>query len=101
MENLSRIRELEQVFKALSDVTRLKIVGMISQKEMCVYDIFQELNISQPAVSHHLKILKQAGLIMGRKKGKWVLYSINEDKKDFLKLIEWYQDNQELKTFSS
>ncbi|KUO52817.1 MAG: hypothetical protein APF76_02460 [Desulfitibacter sp. BRH_c19] len=101
MNDLSRIKELEQVFKALSDVTRLKIVEMVSEKEMCVYDIFQKLNISQPAVSHHLKILKQAGLIVGRKKGKWVLYSINDNKRDFLKLIEWYQDNQELKTLSS
>ena len=101
MKTLSRIKELEQVFKALSDVTRLKIVEMISEKEMCVYDIFQKLNISHPAVSHHLKILKQAGLIVGRKNGKWVFYSINDSNKDFLKLIEWYQDKQELKTLSS
>ncbi|MBS3971027.1 MAG: winged helix-turn-helix transcriptional regulator [Clostridia bacterium] len=101
MENLSKHRELEQVFKALADVTRLKIVQMVSEKEMCVYDIFQELNISQPAVSHHLKILKQAGLIVGRKRGKWVLYSIDDNRRDFLKLIDWYYDNQELKTKSS
>jgi len=101
MENLSKYRELEQVFKALADVTRLKIVQMISEKEMCVYDIFQDLNISQPAVSHHLKILKQAGLIVGRKKGKWVLYSIDDNHRDFLKLIDWYYNNQELKSKSS
>ena len=97
MEELSKNRELEQVFKALADVTRLKIVQMVSDKEMCVYDIFQELNISQPAVSHHLKILKQAGLIVGCKKGKRVLYSVDDNRRDFFKLIDWYY-NQELKT---
>ncbi|WP_028307551.1 ArsR/SmtB family transcription factor [Desulfitibacter alkalitolerans] len=101
MKNFSKFSELEQVFKALADVTRLRIVQMVSEKEMCVYDIFQELNISQPAVSHHLKILKQAGLIVGRKKGKWVLYSIDDNRRDFLKLIDWYYDNQELKNKSS
>lgn len=101
MENLSKHKELEQVFKALADFTRLKIIQMLSEKEMCVYDIFQELNISQPAVSHHLKILKQAGLIVGHKKGKWVLYSIDDNRRDFLKLIDWYYDSQELKNKSS
>ena len=97
MEALSKNRELEQVFKALADVTRLQILQMISDKEMCVYDIFQELSISQPAVSHHLKILRQAGLIVGCKKGKNVLYSINDNRRDFLKLIDWYYDSKKLK----
>lgn len=81
MKKTTDFKYLEQIFKALSDATRLKILHMIFQKEMCVYDIYQELDISQPAVSHHLKILKQAGLVKAVKKGKWVFYSIDDEQK--------------------
>jgi len=85
--NAAYLKELEQMFKALADITRLKIMQMICQNEMCVLDMFKELNMSQPAVSHHLKVLKQAGLIDGRKTGKWVYYSINESKREILNFL--------------
>ncbi len=88
------VKELEQIFKALSDATRLKILQMIYLKEMCVYDIYKKLEISQPAVSHHLKILKQADLVQANKKGKWVIYSVNDKQSDLHQLIHKYLNGE-------
>lgn len=65
--------------KALSDETRQKILEMLQQREMCVSDIVESFNISQPTVSHHLNILKNVGLVESRKEGKLVFYSINQE----------------------
>ncbi|MFZ5632776.1 MAG: ArsR/SmtB family transcription factor [Bacillota bacterium] len=64
-------------FSALSDVTRLKIVQLLTEHEMCVCELEDRLGMSQPAISHHLGVLKRAGLISGRKSGKWTYYSVN------------------------
>ncbi len=65
--------------KAMAEPTRLKILKMLSQEEMCVCEIIEGLHLSQPAVSHHLKILRQAELISDRKEGKWIFYSLNRE----------------------
>ncbi|MDA8235671.1 MAG: metalloregulator ArsR/SmtB family transcription factor [Clostridia bacterium] len=72
------MRKLAGFFKALGDETRLKIIRMLSEKEMCVCEIIDQLELSQPAVSHHLKILRQAGLVKDSKEGKWVFYTLEE-----------------------
>lgn len=64
-------------FKALLDRTRQKILEMLYKKEMCVSEICRQFKISQPSISHHLNILKQAGLVKSRKEGKEVRYSLN------------------------
>ncbi|VBB06454.1 arsr-type transcription regulator hth motif [Lucifera butyrica] len=68
---------LAAIFKALGDDTRLEIIKMLIGREMCVCDILAGSNKSQPAVSHHLKILKQAGIVSDTREGKWIYYSIN------------------------
>lgn len=68
---------LAQIFKALGDPTRISIVEMLSVEEKCVCEIMEELEMTQPAISHHLKTLKQAGLIKDRREGKWIFYSLN------------------------
>lgn len=68
--------------KALSDETRQKILEMLQQREMCVSDIVESFNVSQPTVSHHLNILKNVGLVESRKEGKLVFYSINQENVD-------------------
>ncbi len=68
--------------KALSDETRQKILEMLQQREMCVSDIVESFNVSQPTVSHHLNILKNVGLVESRKQGKLVFYSINQENVD-------------------
>jgi ArsR family transcriptional regulator len=69
---------LLNIFKALSDETRLKILKIFEKGEICVCDLVSVLNVSQPRVSFHLNVLKEAGLVRGRKQGKWVHYSIND-----------------------
>lgn len=64
-------------FKALADRNRLKILKMLSTREMCVCELNVALNISQGTISHHLKVLQEAKLIKGRVKGKWNYYQAN------------------------
>jgi len=71
------MKKIADFYKALGDETRLKVLQMLTEKEMCVCEIIDRLDISQPAVSHHLKILKQAGLVTDSRDGKWVYYSLN------------------------
>lgn len=65
------------IFKALGDPTRLRIVEMLSNsEEICVCKITEELNMTQPAISHHLSALKHAGLVEARRHGQWMHYSL-------------------------
>jgi ArsR family transcriptional regulator len=64
-------------YKALSDETRLKIIKMLIGRELCACEIIEKLDLAQPTISHHLKILKYAGLINDKKDGKWVFYTLN------------------------
>jgi len=68
---------MDEVFKALGDPTRLRIVKMLAQHgEVCVCRIVDELEMNQPAVSFHMGKLKQAGLLNARKEGQWIHYSL-------------------------
>jgi len=73
------IRKVGDFFKILGDPTRIKIVNALFTSEMCVCDLAAVLNMNQPAISHQLKILKQAGLVTYRKDGKIVYYSLNDN----------------------
>lgn len=67
------------IFKALGDENRIHILKMLQSGEKCACKLLEELNISQPTLSHHMKILCDAGIVTGRKEGKWMHYSINRD----------------------
>ncbi|UCB52780.1 MAG: winged helix-turn-helix transcriptional regulator [Candidatus Zixiibacteriota bacterium] len=69
----------DDFFKALSDETRQSILRMLEQKEMCVCEIVGAFDVSQPTISHHLDILKRAGLIQSKRKGQNIYYSLNRD----------------------
>lgn len=73
------MESLVKVFKALSDETRLKILMIISRKVMCQKGISKHLQISDSAVSQHIKILKEANILTGYKDGYYVFYSINQE----------------------
>ncbi|EAX46378.1 transcriptional regulator, ArsR family [Thermosinus carboxydivorans Nor1] len=73
------MKDLAQIFKALGDETRLEIVKMLRGRQLCVCEIMDAFKLSQPAISHHLKILRQAGVIDDAKEGKWVFYSLNPE----------------------
>ena len=66
-----------QRFHALSDETRLQIVGMLSHGERCVCDLTEQLDAAQSRLSFHLKTLKDAGLVTDRRDGRWVYYTLN------------------------
>jgi ArsR family transcriptional regulator, arsenate/arsenite/antimonite-responsive transcriptional repressor len=72
------MRELAGIFQALSDETRLRILKLLENGELCVCDIFSALEMVQPKVSFHLAVLRDAGLITDRKEGRWVRYKIQE-----------------------
>ena len=71
-------REAVRVFKALGDEKRLRILSLLRQGERCACVLLEHLNLSQPTLSHHMKILCDAQLVTGRKEGKWVYYSLLE-----------------------
>lgn len=72
------MKELLNIFKALSDKTRLRIIKILEHGELCVCDIVAALEMVQPKVSFHLRVLKKAGLIKDRKQGKWMHYRLDE-----------------------
>ena len=71
------MQDITQLFKALSDETRLRILSLMKEGEICVCDIAETLNMTQPNISFHLSMLKETGLIKDRKNGRWVHYSLN------------------------
>ncbi|MBU1053169.1 MAG: metalloregulator ArsR/SmtB family transcription factor [Proteobacteria bacterium] len=72
------MNEFIKATKALSDPTRVKIVKMLQHKKMCVCELREILQINQPSVSKHLKILENAGLVISRKDGLWVNYQLTD-----------------------
>ncbi|MDR3539893.1 MAG: metalloregulator ArsR/SmtB family transcription factor [Desulfosporosinus sp.] len=72
------MEKFAELFKALGDVHRLNILRLLRDQEMCGCEIFNKIELSQPAISHHLKILKQANLVKCIKEGKLVFYRLDE-----------------------
>lgn len=68
------------VFKALSDPNRIKIMEMLSDGELCACKILEEFDFTQPTLSHHMSVLSGCGLVSSRKEGQWTHYSINQDR---------------------
>jgi len=70
-----RLDELPSLFKALADSTRLRLLNLLSEGDVCVCFLCDVLNLVQPKVSRHLAYLKRAGLVVARREGKWMHYS--------------------------
>lgn len=68
-----------KVFKAFCDENRLKILEQLRTGEKCACKLLDDLQITQPTLSHHMKLLSDADIVRGRKEGKWVHYSINPE----------------------
>ena len=73
------LRDLGEFFKVFGDVTRLKILYALLCSEMCVYDIAALLGMSQSAISHQLRVLKQARLVRNRREGKQIYYFLADE----------------------
>jgi ArsR family transcriptional regulator, arsenate/arsenite/antimonite-responsive transcriptional repressor len=70
---------LARVLKALADEKRLRIIRLLGVRSLCVCELEALVELTQPAVSHHLKILREAGLVHDYRLGKWIFYSLHED----------------------
>lgn len=71
-------KEAAKVFKAFCDESRLTILDILKSGERCACDILDQMEIGQSTLSHHMKILCDAGIVRGRKEGKWMHYSIEK-----------------------
>ncbi|MGN0628791.1 MAG: ArsR/SmtB family transcription factor [Oscillospiraceae bacterium] len=74
-----------EVFKALCDENRVRILKLLLSGEKCACKLLEALDITQPTLSHHMKILCDSGIVVGRKEGKWMHYSISKEGADFAK----------------
>ena len=76
-KNRAAIDELEHVFKALADRTRLRILALLSDNEVCVCHVHDSLGLPQPTVSRHLAYLRRSGLVAARRDGVWMHYQVS------------------------
>ena len=72
-------RSLAKIFKALGDETRLEIVRMLVGKERCVCAFLTSFPMSQPAISNHLRVLREAGVVIDSRDGRWIFYRLNPE----------------------
>ncbi len=80
MPSEEEIQKNADIIKALADPTRLKIIYLLNHGELCVCEIMAALDKPQPTVSHHLNLLKNAGLLKWRKEGVWIHYRLSNSK---------------------
>ena len=78
------IQSLTELYKALSDETRLRILNLLYERELCVCEVMAVLNISQSKASRHLNLLRRAGLTKDRREAQWMYYSLVPDKEALL-----------------
>jgi ArsR family transcriptional regulator len=78
---------LNSIFKALNDPIRRDILDLLKDKDMSAGDIAEHFNIGKPTISHHLDLLRQAGLVTSEKQGQFIIYSINTTVLD--EMLQW------------
>ena len=71
-------KRIASIFKAFCDENRIRIIKLLRSGEKCACKLLEEINVTQPTLSHHMKILCDAEIVVGRKEGKWTHYSISE-----------------------
>lgn len=72
-------KQIAIIFKALCDENRIKIIRTLQHGEKCACHLLEEINVTQPTLSHHMKVLCDSGIVVGRKEGKWMHYRISPD----------------------
>jgi len=76
------------LFKALNDTTRREILELLKKKDLTAGEIADQFNISKPSISHHLDLLRQAGLVESVKEGQYIYYSLNTTVMD--EIVKWF-----------
>lgn len=77
-----QIKEAEKVFKALGQSLRLKIIALLAEQDFCVCELEEIFGVTQPAISQHLRVLKEADIVEEEKMGQWVFYSLKRERLD-------------------
>ena len=72
-------KKIALIFKAFCDENRIRILKLLATGEKCACKLLEEIHITQPTMSHHMKILCDSGIVIGRKEGKWMHYSISPE----------------------
>src|SRR6185436_2420073 len=86
-DTLARRANTAEWFHALSDEIRLEIVSMLTGGERCVCELMDALDVAQSRLSFHLRVLKDAGIVIDRKDGRWVHYSLNRNRIDEMEML--------------
>jgi ArsR family transcriptional regulator len=89
---------LNSLFKALNDPTRREILELLKEKDLTAGEIAEQFSISKPSISHHLDLLRQAGLVVSVKEGQFVYYSLNTTVMD--EMLKWIINLQSQKNKS-
>ena len=90
--------DLNSLFKALNDPTRREILELLKEKDLTAGEIADQFSISKPSISHHLDLLRQAGLVVSVKEGQFVYYSLNTTVMD--EMLKWIINLQSQKNKS-
>lgn len=94
--------DIANICKAMSDANRLRIIEMLTSGEKCGCDLLEELQVTQPTLSHHMKVLSDCELVNDRKEGKWHHYSINckrfTEYKNYIASITCSKSQNEMKS---
>ena len=86
------------VFKAFSDESRVEIIALLKNGELCGNSILEKMKISQSTLSHHMKILCESGIVTGRRDGKWTYYSVNaKGKEEAVQMLNTILDAKDIK----
>ena len=95
-------RKTALIFKAFCDENRIRILKLLCSGEKCACKLLDEMSISQPTLSHHMKILCDSGIVVGRKEGKWMHYSISAEgsqiAREYLNELTTVNGNSEAKS---
>ncbi len=74
-----KTNQYTEIFKALADETRVKVIQILTKENKCACQILEQLSISQSTLSHHMSILTSSNLVLSKKEGKWVHYRLNQE----------------------
>jgi ArsR family transcriptional regulator, arsenate/arsenite/antimonite-responsive transcriptional repressor len=90
-------KEVAQLFKALSDETRVAVLRMLISGEKCACVLLKEVDVGQPTLSHHMNILVESDIVRARRVGKWTYYSLNTNCCKFMAaIIEEFADSKDM-----
>ena len=101
MNGEKKLSEMEDLYMALSDQTRLRLLNLMREDEICVCFFTEALNESQPKISRHLAYLRKSGLVEARREGKWMHYKISFPENPFARevldgTLKWLKSQEEM-----